>query len=199
MRMLDAGEPADIQKLKTYVHELFGYLGYDTIFDACEMIDGADILKALCLLKVVQQGHYDTCVINKTRLSPRPEGKTTRPTREARVQKLTIDQMRSSFQESVAIRSCTVVQRAWRQSSCDSSGFIRRVDKKEYSGIIRHKGYSISANMWRRLMTQRVHREKNWNDSWSREIHDVENRAASRLLVFCCLTRDVDHQSNVTS
>jgi hypothetical protein len=41
--MLDAGEPVDIQKLKTYVHELFGYLGYDTIFDACEMIDGAAI------------------------------------------------------------------------------------------------------------------------------------------------------------
>jgi hypothetical protein len=57
MRMLDTGEPADIQKLKTYVHELFGHLGYDTIFDACEMIDGADILKALRLLKVVQQGH----------------------------------------------------------------------------------------------------------------------------------------------
>ena len=53
MRMLDTGEPADVQKLKTYVHELFGHLGYDTILDACEMIDGADILKALCLLKVV--------------------------------------------------------------------------------------------------------------------------------------------------
>ena len=91
MRMLDTGEPADVQKLKTYVHELFGHLGYDTIFDACEMIDGVDLLKALRLLKVVQQGHCDTCAINKTRLPPRPEGKTTRPTREARVQKLTID------------------------------------------------------------------------------------------------------------
>ncbi len=50
-----------------------------------EMIDGADILKALRLFKVVQQGHCDTCAINKTRLPPRPEGKTTRPTREARV------------------------------------------------------------------------------------------------------------------
>ena len=49
------------------------------------------MLKALRLLKVVQQGHCDTCAINKTRLPPRPEGKTTRPTREARVQKLTID------------------------------------------------------------------------------------------------------------
>jgi hypothetical protein len=68
--MLDTGEPADNQKLKTYVHELFGHLGYDTIFDACEMIDGADILKALCLLKVVQQGHCDTCAVNKTRLPP---------------------------------------------------------------------------------------------------------------------------------
>jgi hypothetical protein len=38
MRMLDTGEPADVQKLKTYVHELFGHLGCDTIFDACEMI-----------------------------------------------------------------------------------------------------------------------------------------------------------------
>jgi hypothetical protein len=27
MRMLDTGEPADVQKLKTYVHELFGHLG----------------------------------------------------------------------------------------------------------------------------------------------------------------------------
>ena len=90
--MLDTGEPENIQKLKkTYVHDLFRHLGYDTIFDACEMIDGIDILKVLCLLKVVQQGHYDTCAINKTRLPPRPEGKTTRPTREARVQKLTID------------------------------------------------------------------------------------------------------------
>jgi hypothetical protein len=85
MRMLDTGEPADVQKLKTYVHELFGHLGYDTIFDACEMIDGVDLLKALRLLKVVQQGHCYTCAINKTRLPPRPEGKTTRPTREARV------------------------------------------------------------------------------------------------------------------
>ena len=91
MQMLDTGEPADVQKLKTYVHELFGHLGYDTIFDACEMIDGVDLLKALRLLKVVQQGHCDTCAINKTRLPPRPEGKTTRPTRETRVQKLTID------------------------------------------------------------------------------------------------------------
>jgi hypothetical protein len=108
-------------------------------------------------------------------------------------------EMRSSFQESVAIRSCTVVQRVWRQSSSDSSGFSRRVDnKQECSGIIRHKGYSISTNMWRRLMTQRVHREKNWSD-WSREIHDVESRAASRLLVICCLTRDIDHESNVAS
>ena len=73
------------------MHELFGHLRYDTIFDACEMIDGVDLLKALRLLKVVQQGHCDTCAINKTRLPPRPEGKTTRPTREARVQKLTID------------------------------------------------------------------------------------------------------------
>jgi hypothetical protein len=51
-------------------------------------------LAAACagsLLKVVQQGHCDTCAINKTRLPTRPEGKTTRPTREARVQKLTID------------------------------------------------------------------------------------------------------------
>ena len=46
MRMLDTGEPADVQKLKTYVHE--------------EMIDGVDLLKALRLLKVVQQGHCDT-------------------------------------------------------------------------------------------------------------------------------------------
>jgi hypothetical protein len=91
MRMSDTGEPVDIKKLKTYVYELFGHLGYDTIFDSCEMIDGEDILKTLCLHKVVQQGHCDTCVINKTRLPPRPEGKTTRPTREARVQKLTID------------------------------------------------------------------------------------------------------------
>ena len=29
MRMLDTGESADIQKLKTYVHELFGHLGYE--------------------------------------------------------------------------------------------------------------------------------------------------------------------------
>jgi len=36
--MLDTGESADIQKLKTYVHELFGHLGCDTIFDACDMI-----------------------------------------------------------------------------------------------------------------------------------------------------------------
>jgi len=43
------------------VHELFGHLGYDTIFDACEMMDGVDLLKALRLLKVVQQGHCDTC------------------------------------------------------------------------------------------------------------------------------------------
>jgi hypothetical protein len=89
--MLDTGDPTDIQKLKTYVHELFGHLGYDTLFDACEMIDGTDILKTLRLLKVVQQGHCDTCAMNKTRLPPRPEGKTTRPTRETRVQKLTID------------------------------------------------------------------------------------------------------------
>ena len=53
MWMLDTEKTADIQKLKTYVHELFGHLGYDTIFDACEMIDGADVMKALCLLKVV--------------------------------------------------------------------------------------------------------------------------------------------------
>ncbi len=46
-------------------------------------------------------------------------------------------------------------------------------------------------------MTQRVHREKNWSDSWSREIHDVESRASSRLLVFCCLIHDIDHESNV--
>jgi hypothetical protein len=51
--MLDTGEPTDIQKLKTYVHELFGHLGYDTIFDARDMIDGADVLKTLRLLKVV--------------------------------------------------------------------------------------------------------------------------------------------------
>ncbi len=29
------------------------YPGYDTIFDTCEMIDGVDVLKDLCLLKVV--------------------------------------------------------------------------------------------------------------------------------------------------
>ncbi len=29
MRMLDTGESADIQKLETYVHELFGHLGYE--------------------------------------------------------------------------------------------------------------------------------------------------------------------------
>jgi hypothetical protein len=91
MQMLDTGDPADVQKFKTYVQELFGHLGYDTTFDACEMIDGVDMLKDLRLLKVVQQGHCNTCAINKTRLPPRPEAKTTRPTREARVQKLTID------------------------------------------------------------------------------------------------------------
>jgi hypothetical protein len=47
------------------VHELFGHLGYDTIFDACEMIHGVDLLKALRLLKVVQQGHCDTCCIQQ--------------------------------------------------------------------------------------------------------------------------------------
>jgi hypothetical protein len=35
--------------------------------------------------------------------------------------------------------------------------------------------------------------------SKSREIHDVESRAASRLLVFCCLTHDIDHEFNVVS
>jgi hypothetical protein len=45
--MLDTGDPTDIQKLKTYVHELFGHLRYDTIFDACEMIDGEDILNCV--------------------------------------------------------------------------------------------------------------------------------------------------------
>jgi hypothetical protein len=135
------------------VHELFGHLGYDTIFDAWEMIDGVDMLKALRLLKVVQQGHCDTCAINKTRIPPRPEGKTTRPTREARVQKLTID--------------------VW--------------GRVEEQSIFHHYHY---------LLMGGVHREKNWSGSWSRKIHDVESRAASQLLVFCCLTRDIDHESN---
>ncbi len=40
-------------------------------------------------------------------------------------------------------------------------------------------------------MDQRVHREKNWSGSWSRVIYDVESRAASRLLVFCCLSHAI--------
>ena len=82
--MLDTGESADIQKLKTYVHELFGHLEYDTIFDACEMIDVVDFLKGLRLLKVVQQGHCDTCAINKTRLPHVPRERP--PDRQERLE-----------------------------------------------------------------------------------------------------------------
>ena len=92
MRLVDTGEEMEVQKLKTYLHDLFGHLGESTIYDAVKMIDGAEILKAILILKgSVDKGHCDSCVENASVVPPAPEGKVPRPYVKKRIKKIFVD------------------------------------------------------------------------------------------------------------
>ena len=96
MRLVDTGEPTEVQKLKSYVHRLFGHLSDALIWDMIDHVDGADLIKAVLLTrqgnKSVPGPHCDHCAEYKEKLPPRPSGRTTRPTRAERLDKMYFDQ-----------------------------------------------------------------------------------------------------------
>ena len=96
MRLVDTGEATEVQKLKSYVHRLFGHLSDALIWEMIEHIDGAELIKAVLLTrqgsKAVPGPHCDHCAEYKERLPPRPAARTTRPTRMMRIAKMYFDQ-----------------------------------------------------------------------------------------------------------
>ena len=96
MRLVDTGEATEVQKLKSYVHRLFGHLSDALIWEMIEHIDGAELIKAVLLTrqgsKAVPGPHCDHCAEYKERLPPRPAARTTRPTRMTRIAKMYFDQ-----------------------------------------------------------------------------------------------------------
>ena len=80
IRLADTGEEEDIQKLRQYVHNLFGHLELKKVFEAIDHIKGAEILKILKILRGHNSdSHCETCAEYKSRLPSLPKGRTERP------------------------------------------------------------------------------------------------------------------------
>ena len=96
MRLVDTGEPTEVQKLKSYVHRLFGHLSDTLIWEMIDHVEGSELIKAVLLTrqghKAVPGPHCDHCAEYKERLPPRPAARTTRPTRMTRIAKMYFDQ-----------------------------------------------------------------------------------------------------------
>jgi hypothetical protein len=92
IKLADTGEAKDVQKLKRYVHDLFGHLSLSTIYQAIDRIDGGDIIK---ILKVARgndgDAHCHDCALNKRNLPPIPKGRTPRPPNIRQVEKIFVD------------------------------------------------------------------------------------------------------------
>ena len=93
VKLADTGEPADVQKLKEHVHNLFGHIELKKVFEAVDHIDGAEIIR---ILKVVRghslsDKHCGTCAEYKSRLPSLPQGKTVRPMCIRKAEKVYVD------------------------------------------------------------------------------------------------------------
>jgi len=92
IRLKDTGEEKDVQKLKRYVHDLFGHLELKKIYEAIDHIEGAEILR---ILKVVRgadgDAHCDSCMKGKANLPSMPRGRTQRPMSIREIEKIYVD------------------------------------------------------------------------------------------------------------
>ena len=94
IRLADTGEEEDIQKLRQYVHNLFGHLELKKVFEAIDHIKGAEILKILKILRGHNSdSHCETCAEYKSRLPSLPKGRTERPPSIRRTKKVYVDLM----------------------------------------------------------------------------------------------------------
>ena len=92
IRLSDTGEPKDVQKLKDYVHSLFGHLELSTIYRAIDHMDGVEILRILKAVRGSENdAHCEACSLNKLNLPPMPKSRTTRPMDIRKVEKVYVD------------------------------------------------------------------------------------------------------------
>jgi uncharacterized small protein (DUF1192 family) len=95
-RFFNVGESEEVAAWHRYYHQLAVHLESATVWEGVKLADGAEVLKGLELLKMVEGRHTpacacDECLRYKSKLSPIPDGRTDRPRRTERVKKLYLD------------------------------------------------------------------------------------------------------------
>ena len=95
-RFFNVGESEEVAAWHRYYHQLAVHLESETVWEGVKLADGAEVLKGLELLKMVEGKHTPACACPeclryKSKLSPIPDGRTDRPRRTERVKKLYLD------------------------------------------------------------------------------------------------------------
>ena len=85
-----------VQKLRQYLHALFGHLSESTVAEALHFVNGAELAKAINILRILEDSPMtptvcDACFRGKCKLHPAPKGRTLRPTVKDKVAKMYVD------------------------------------------------------------------------------------------------------------
>jgi hypothetical protein len=91
VKLTDPRVPKEVKKMKQHLHKLFGHFNWAAIKRASEHIEGAELVKLLKLAGSLPDEHCSGCVEGKSRMVPRPKGRTERPIPRGRPEKLYVD------------------------------------------------------------------------------------------------------------